>query len=448
MYIKFDENLIEKYINKTPYSKKLYEDAIKVTPGGVQSSFRWFPPYPFYVEKAVGAYIWDVDGNKYFDYIMGYGALIAGHSPQPIVEAISEQILRGTLYTAPYELQINLIKELLKRYPGLDGFKISNTGTEAVMHAIKMARVYTGREKIIKIEGTYHGGYDPVKVSEYSRPSNWGDPSRPNPVLGSGVPKFYSEQVYVVQFNDVENLEKLVEEHKDEIAAMIIEPVMMNNVGMVKPLDGYLNKVERILKRNEIVFIVDEVKTGFRLGYGGAVEYFNLNPDIVVLAKALGGGVPISAVGFTRELGGVIYPEGRYAFSGTYNGNHLVVSVAFLNLTKILSKSAHRKLFELGEKFGRGLDEISQKVDIDITPSYIGPAGAIHFMSYEPRNFRDVILNYNFKLYRDSWVEMMNKGLLLRGPVDGEPYFISLAHTEQDLYESLDIIEKVLTKKG
>ena len=443
---KFSKTFIDKYYEYTRRSKELYDYASIRNPGGVHSSFRWFPPYPFYASKARGQYIWDVDGNKFIDYIMGYGALIAGHSPREIVEAIINQLELGTLYTVPYELQIKLVDELLNRYPMLDGFRISNTGTEAVMHAIKMARIYTGRDKVIKVEGTYHGSYDPVKVSEYVRPDKWGPEDRPNTVLAPGIPEWYREYVYVVQFNDIENLEGIVEEHKDEIAAMILEPVMMNNVGCIVPEKDYLKKVEKILRDNEILFIVDEVKTGFRLGYGGATEYFGLDPDIVVLAKALGGGVPISAVGFKKDVGEIIYPSGRYAFSGTYNGNPLVVAASYANLTKILTKENHRKLFQLGEYFGKGLNDVAEKFDYKVIPEYIGPAGTLHFMGFKPRNYRDVFRNYNFNAYRESWIRLFTRNILFRGPIDGEPYFISLAHTVEDLDLTINAVEDVLSE--
>ncbi len=440
----FTDKVLSIYMSMTRKSKELYERAIKTNPGGVHSSFRWFRPYPFFVSKGSGPYIWDVDGNKYIDFIMGYGALIAGHSPKEIIDGITEHLENGTLLTMPYELQIKLVEELVKRYPMMTGFRISNTGTEAVMHAIKMARIYTGKEKIIKIEGTYHGAYDPVKVSEFVRPNQWGSSERPNSVVAPGIPKFYEEDVLVVQFNDVESLEKIVEKYKDEVAAMILEPVMMNNVGFVKPIDGYLSKVEKILKENGILMILDEVKTGFRLGYGGATEYYNLKPDIVVLPKALRCGVPISAVGFTGELAEVIYPKGRYAFSGTYNGNPLVVSAAYANLTRILTRERHRKLFRLGEYFAKGIEDSIKDLSLKLTVSYIGPAGAVHFMDREPRNFRDVVLNYNLRGYRESWIRLFIRKVLLRGPIDGEPYFVSLAHSEDVLDEAVNRIYDAL----
>lgn len=437
---RYAEESISMYKSITSKSSKLYRRAVEANPGGVHSGFRWMHPYPFYVRKGSGPYIWDVDGNKYIDFIMGYGALIAGHSPKEIVEAIKNQVEEGTLYTMPFELQIELVEELVKRYPMLKGFRISNTGTEAIMHAIKIAKIYTNKNKIIKIEGSYHGGYDPVKVSEYVRPYQWGDEDRPNPVVSPGVPDFYREDVLVVQYNDIDSLEKIISKYGDDIAAMILEPVMMNNVGFIEPLDDYLRRVEKLLKRNGILMILDEVKTGFRLGYGGATEYYGLNPDIVVLAKALGGGVPISAVGFTSEISQVIYPNGRYVFSGTYNGNPLVVAASYANLTRILTKEGHRRLFKLGEYFGSAVEDIIEDLNLGILISYIGPVGAIHFMGFKPRNFRDVMRNYNFRGYRESWIRLFFRKVLLRGPIDGEPYFISLAHDTDILDESIEKI--------
>jgi len=257
---------------------------------------------------------------------MGYGALIAGHAPEPIIEGIVEAIRDGTLFTMPYELQIKLVKEILRRYPWMDAVRISNTGTEAVTHAIKMARIVTGREGVIKVEGGYHGGYDAVKVSEYVRPGEWGPPERPRSVPAPGVPRTTAETTYIVRFNDLESLENVLAEHGDEVACMIMEPIMMNNVGLIPPEKGYLEKVGRLLREYGVIWILDEVKTGFRVSYGGASELYNVRPDIVVVAKALGGGVPISVVIMSSRVRGVVYPEGRYAFAGTYNGN--VIGVA------------------------------------------------------------------------------------------------------------------------
>jgi len=442
----FDDETYERYLEKTKLSREAYQAAIENNPGGVHSSYRWFPPYPFFVKSGRGSRIWDLDGNEYIDYIMGYGALIAGHSPRPIIDAIKEVIDNGTIFTIPYELQIKLVREILRRYPMMDSARISNTGTEAVTHAIKIARVYTGREGVIKVEGGYHGGYDAVKVSEYVRPGQWGDPSRPKRVLAPGVPKSTMDNTYVVRYNDVESLEKILAEYSDYIACMILEPIMMNNVGFIPPRDDYLKKVEKLLRQYQIVFIADEVKTGYRISYGGAVEYFGISPDIVVMAKALGGGVPISAVALKKELRGVIYPEGRYAFAGTYNGNVISVAGAYANLTDILSREAYRRLSRVGELFGDMVTELIESEGLPLTTSYIGSSGAIHFMDREPKDFRDVMLNYNFTAYRRFWTMLLTEDVLIRGPPDGEPYFLSLAHTEEDIYITVEKMRRVFKK--
>ncbi len=442
----FDEDIYKKYLSMTQRSAEAYSEASKYNPGGVHSSYRWFPPYPFYVKKGMGSRIWDIDGNEYIDYVMGYGALIAGHAPRPIIEGILEVIQDGTLFTMPYELQIKLVKEILRRYPWMDAVRISNTGTEAVTHAIKIARIATGREGVIKIEGGYHGGYDAVKVSEYVRPGEWGPPERPRSVLAPGVPRATAETTYIVRFNDMESLENVLAEHGDEVACMIMEPIMMNNVGLIPPEKGYLERVGRLLREYGVIWILDEVKTGFRVAYGGASELYNVRPDIVVVAKALGGGVPISAVIMNSMVRGVVYPEGRYAFAGTYNGNVIGVAGAYANLTRILSPEAYRRLDRIGSIMGEGLAEIIDRLGLPLTVSYVGSAGAVHFMDRQPRDFRDVMTNYDFTSYRRFWSMLMVEGVLIRGPPDGEPYFLSLAHSEEDIQTTLEKTEKVLNE--
>ncbi len=447
----FDEDTYRRYLEMTPKSREAYQAAVEGNPGGVHSSYRWFPPYPFFISRGKGSRIWDIDGNEYIDYVMGYGALIAGHRPRPIIEAVKRAIEDGTMFTMPYELQIKLVKEILRRYPMMGGVRISNTGTEAVTHAIKMARIYTGREGVIKVEGGYHGGYDAVKVSEYVRPGQWGSPEKPRSVLAPGIPKATAETTYIVRYNDLESLENVLAEHSDEIACMIMEPIMMNNVGFIPPKDNYLSKVEKLLRQYDIVFILDEVKTGYRISYGGAVEYYGVKPDIVVMAKALGGGVPISAVAMSKEIRSVVYPEGKYAFAGTYNGNVIGVAGAYANLTEILTREAYRRLNKIGNLFGEMIAEVIERMGLPLTISYIGAAGAIHFMDREPLDFRDVMMNYDFTAYRRFWTMLMVEKVLIRGPPDGEPYFLSLAHSEEDIEISVSKIEQVfkqLVDKG
>ena len=431
-------------MSRTRRSKELYKEAMKHTPGGVQSSYRYFPPYPFYIKKAKGSKIWDVDGNKYIDYVMGYGPNIAGHSHPILIQALRDQAENGFLYTMPFELQIKLIKELKRRYPTMNGFKLSNTGSEAVMHSIKLARAFTARDKIIKIEGSYHGTYDAVAVSVSSKPSEWGGEKKARSILGSGVPREYERDTIIIQYNDLDALEYVLKKYEGEIAAMIIEPVAMNSVGVILPEKRYLEEVRKLTQEHNILLIFDEVKTGLRISPGGATQYFNMDPDIVVLAKALGGGVPIAAFGFRKELMNIMYPNGKHTHSGTYNGNPLSVATAYANLTKILTENAYHELHIKSEKLAKGIEDVITDLKMPLCLSYIESVGAIHFMPWKPRNYREVVLNYDFVSYANYWMMMLLKGVIIRGVIEGEPWFLSLAHTNEDIEKTIQDTSDVL----
>ncbi len=444
LYDFLEDSLLTDYMAKTPKSRKLFQEAIKYTPGGVHSSLRYHPPYPFYIERARGSKIWDVDGNEYIDYVMGYGANLPGHSHPKLVEAIKEQVEDGTLYTMPFELQIKLVRELIRRYPSMAGFRLSNTGSEAVMHAIKLARAYTGREKIIKVEGSYHGTYDSVSISVGVKPGEWGSEKEPSRVLDPGVPKHYERDTIVVLYNDLEGVEYALKKHEGEIAAMILEPVAMNSVGLIMPMDGYLEEVRRLTEEHGVLLIFDEVKTGLRIAPGGAVEYFGVEPDIVTLAKALGGGVPISAYGFKKHLTEIMYPKGRHIHSGTYNGNPLSVAASYKNLTEILTDTAYHQLHIRGEELANGLSDIIEDHKLPLCVSSLESVGTIHFMPWKPRNYRDVALNYDRKAYANHWMKMLLNGVIIRGVIEGEPWFLSLSHTKEDIQRTIEVSEEVL----
>lgn len=438
------EDILNEYVSRTKRSREIYEEAIKHTPGGVQSSYRHFLPYPFYIKKAKGSKIWDVDNNEYIDYVMGYGPNIAGHAHPILIGALEKQFENGFLYTMPFELQIKLIRELKHRYPMMNGFRLSNTGSEAVMHSIKLARAFTNRDKIIKIEGSYHGTYDAVAVSMASKPEEWGDEEKPRSILGSGVLKHYENDTIVIQYNDLNSLEFVLKKYEGEIAAMIIEPVAMNSVGVILPERKYLEEVRKLTQEHNVILIFDEVKTGLRISSGGATQYFKIDPDIVVLAKALGGGIPIAAFGFKKELMDIMYPNGKHTHSGTYNGNPLSVATAYANLTKILTENAYYKLHIQGEKLAKGIIDVITDLKMPLCISYIESVGAIHFMPRKPRNYRDVVLNYDFISYANYWMMMILRGVIIRGVIEGEPWFLSLAHTDEDIEKTIEDTDIVL----
>jgi glutamate-1-semialdehyde 2,1-aminomutase len=343
----------------------------------------------------------------------------------------------------PYELQSKLLKELKRRYPMMRYFRLSNTGSEAVMHAIKLARAFTAKDKIIKIEGSYHGTYDTVSISISSKPDEWGEEREPRKISGPGVPKSHIENTIIIQYNDLTSLEYILKKYDGEIAAMIIEPVAMNSVGVILPKKGYLEGVRRLTREHNVLLIADEVKTGLRIAPGGATEYFKMDPDIVTLAKALGGGVPIAAFGFKEELSEIMYPKGKHTHSGTYNGNPLSAATAYRNLTRILTDQAYHELNLKGDRLAEEIRDVITDLDMPLTVTHIGSVGTIHFMPWEPSNYREVAKNYDYKSYMNYWMKMFLRDILIRAPIVGEPWFMSLAHTDRDIEETIEATNEV-----
>ncbi len=355
----------ESYRERTRRSAELFERARQSLPLGVASSFQAYDPYPLFMTDARGSHIWDADGNEYIDFDMAFGVLAAGHSHPILAEALQHRVANGTCYTFPVEDGIALAEEIKDRF-GADLVRFSNSGTEATMDAIRVARGYTGREKVIKFEGGYHGHHDDVLVSIQPPHDAMGPVESPNTVPASaGIPRSRIAETVVAPFNEPEMLEGILEAHRGEIAAIIVEPVQFN-IGVVPPKEGYLQRLRELADEHGIVLIFDEVKTGVVLAWGGAYEHFGVKPDLFCLAKSIGGGIPIGAFGGRREVMGVIetlegsqhfagmggavgsgiehstIPGGatRVAHLGTFNGNPLSMAAGLVTLKQILTKDA------------------------------------------------------------------------------------------------------------
>ncbi|HTX61956.1 MAG TPA: glutamate-1-semialdehyde 2,1-aminomutase, partial [Methanobacterium sp.] len=298
-------------------SEDLFDEAKKYLPGGVNSPVRAFKPYPFFAESAEGSHIYDVDGNDYVDYCLAYGPLVMGHSNPKIIEAVKKQLEKGSAYGVPTEKEIELAREVVTRVPCADMVRFVNSGTEATMSAIRLARAITGKKKIIKFEGSYHGAHDYVLVKSGS--GAMGLPDSP------GVPEETTRNTILIPFNDEGVLTELINQQKDEIAAIIVEPVM-GNIGCIPPREGYLKFLRQITSENEIILIFDEVITGFRLSRGGSQEYFDVTPDLATFGKILGGGFPIGALAGKKEYMEMIAPKGNVYQAGTFNGNPISIT--------------------------------------------------------------------------------------------------------------------------
>ncbi|MEM2697436.1 MAG: glutamate-1-semialdehyde 2,1-aminomutase, partial [Nitrososphaerota archaeon] len=342
-------------------SAELYERARRLIPGGVNSPVRAYDPYPFFTKKASGSRIHDVDGKVYIDYVMGYGALLLGHSPEIIIQTLRKAVEDGVLYCTPTEEEVILAEKICKLYPSIEMVRLANTGLEATMHAIRLARGYTGRKKILKFEGCYHGAHDSLLVKAGSGALTFGAPS------SLGVLEDLAKHTLISRYNDIELTEKIVRENAEDLAAIIVEPIPVN-VGLIKPKKGFLEALRRLADEVGAVLIFDEVVTGFRLAPGGAQEYFNVKADITTLGKALGGGLPISAFGGKREIMENLSPVGKVYQAGTFSGNPLSTKTA-LTVVEYIEKNRqiYGEMRRMVERLCRAAREFIEDLKIDAT---------------------------------------------------------------------------------
>ncbi len=421
-------------------TRALFEKAKQFIPYGVNSNFRyWGDKDTIVITRGEGAYIWDADGNRYIDYRLAFGPIILGHAYPPVVERVTEAIHDGTIFafTNPLEIQV---AERVVRMTGVDKVRLSNTGTEATMHALRIARAYTGRERFIKFEGQYHGAHDYVLFSTASSVSA-GLGSRRSPInmqTSSGIPEGIRHYVINLPFNDLERLEEKVEARWHELAAIFVEPVLGNAAGILARPD-WLKKVRELCDRYRIVLIFDEVKTGFRIARGGAQEYFGVKADLVTYAKAMGNGFPIAAIGGREKVMGVIEP-GRVAHVGTYTGNVVGTAAADATLEILETQPIIETIFERGQRLMDGIHEILTLAGIPHFITGLPPVfGFILGTDEEPIEFRDY-LEGDAALYERLVMALVERGVV-PDPDGREPWFLCYSHSEQDIADTLTAFE-------
>ncbi len=438
------------YRARTPQSAALHARARQSMPLGVASSFQSYEPYPLFMTDARGSRIWDADGNEYVDFDMAFGVLAAGHSHPIFAEVLRERVANGTCYTFPVEDSIILAEEIKRRF-GCDLVRFSNSGTEATMDAIRVARGFTGREKVLKFEGGYHGHHDDVLVSIQPPRDLIGPPDAPNTVPASaGLPRSRVEETVVAPYNNPEALEAILDRHKGEIAAIIIEPVQFN-IGVVPPLPGFLERVRELATAHGCVLIFDEVKTGVVLAYGGATEYFGVKPDLFCLAKSIGGGVPVGAFGGRGNVMGVIeklpdrtgeagtgltistIPGGatRVAHLGTFNGNPLSMAAGVAVLTQILTRDVYPGLVAMGDRLTAGCQAVIDEFGLPGYAVNVGPKGCVMFTPSRVTNYRDFI-GLDSELWAASFFFLANRGVLLP-PGPDDQWTLSVQHTDDEI---------------
>jgi glutamate-1-semialdehyde 2,1-aminomutase len=424
----------EKFRRARPRSKQLWTEAREVMPRGVPSSFQDAAPQPIFMERGKGSRVWDVDGNEYVDFHNGFGVMVVGHAHPKIVEAVTRQMALGSHFAQPVENSIIVARELVRRFHQ-PKWRFTNSGTESTLDAVRIARGFTGRERLIKIEASYHGHHDALMVSVEPPPDLMGAPDAPASVPQSeGIPTAIVELTTVVPFNDLPALEKAFASHRDEVAAVIVEPVMMN-VGIVLPDTGYLAGIKDIAHRHGALLIFDEVKTGATISPGGATERFGVTPDLVALAKAIGGGLPCGAVGGRDDVMGVI-EDHRVAQMGTFNGNPLTMAASKVTLLEILDAAAYAHFDALAETLQGGLDEVMADRELPFHVITLAARGGITYRAERVRNYRDY-LEIDKSLAYLSWLYQCNRGVVM-APGAEENWTLSVQHSVDDVQRYVD----------
>ncbi|MGI9029243.1 MAG: aspartate aminotransferase family protein [Ilumatobacteraceae bacterium] len=427
------ERELARYAERTVGSQRATERARRVLPLGVPSSFQAYDPHPIVVRHAAGARMTDVDGNEYVDYDMGFGALFAGHLHPAVRAAVEAQLDEGTLYVTPCELNAEVAELLAERF-GLPMWRFTNSGTEATMDAIRVARGATGREKIVKVEGGYHGHHDEVMISMKPPLDQAGPADAPIAVPGTaGISSGVLADTIVIPYNDADALDRALANR--DVACFIVEPVM-ENIGICLPQPGYLEAVREITERHGTLLIFDEVKTGITAGHRGATGHFGIEPDLVTLAKSIGGGFPVGAFGGKQEHMDLI-TQGKVLHLGTYNGNPLVMAASRATLAEACAREPVDAAIARNARLVAACQRIIDDADLPAHTVQFGAKGCITWSRSPVRNYRDYKAT-DFGLAFAQWIHGINRGVLLPPGLD-EQWLISVLHTDDEAGRYADV---------
>jgi len=417
--------------------KNLFEESKRYIPGGVNSPVRAFGSVggePIFIDRGKGSKIYDVDGKEYIDFVCSWGPLIHGHADDDIITEVERVLKKGTTFGAPTVLELELAKKVVEMVPSIEMVRMVSSGTEAVMSAIRLARGYTGRDKIIKFEGCYHGHSDSLLVKAGSGALTFGQPSSP------GVPADLAKHTLIADYNDLNSVKQLFVSNKNQIACVIVEPVA-GNMGVVLPEEGFLSGLRELCSNEGALLIFDEVITGFRLAPGGAQEYFNVMPDITTLGKILGGGLPVGAYGGRREIMEKISPLGPVYQAGTLSGNPLAMAAGIANLNK-LNKNFYYELRKKSQYLWDGFKNNCRELKINYAFNEIESMSCMFFTERPVKSFKDALTS-DTKKYAAFFHGMLKKGINL-APSQFEAMFVSAAHTIKDLDATIKAHYEVL----
>lgn len=428
-------------MNKIDKSIALFDEAKSLMPGGVNSPVRAFKNIngnPIFFEKAQGAYLFDADGNKYIDYIGSWGPMIMGHSHPEIVNAIKNQAELGTSYGAPTSLESNLAELIIKNVPSIEKIRMVNSGTEATMSSIRLARGFTNKDKIIKFDGCYHGHVDSLLIKAGSGVLTFGLPDSP------GIPEDLAKHTITCPYNDSTAFIEVFNSVKDELAAVIVEPIA-GNMGFVPGTEEFLQTLRSYTESNNSILIFDEVMSGFRVSLGGAQEIFNITPDITALGKVIGGGLPVGAFGGKKEIMDYLAPEGPVYQAGTLSGNPLAMAAGSTLLNLLINNNPYKKLEERAKLMLEGMYEIMSSVGIPFSTNQIGGMFGFFFSEELPLNIDDVSKtnDQTFSMFINACI----KNGIYFAPSKFEAGFISSMHNNKEIDETLDVVGNII-KKG
>lgn len=423
------------------HSERLHKEALEHIVGGVNSPSRSYKAVgggaPVAMEKAKGAYFWDVDGNKYIDYLAAYGPIITGHAHPHITEAIQKAAENGVLYGTPTPFEVKFAKMLKEAIPSLEKVRFVNSGTEAVMTTIRVARAYTGRTKIIKFEGCYHGHSDLVLVAAGSGPSTLGTPD------SAGVPESIAKEVITVPYNDVESFREAIDKWGNEVAAVLVEPIV-GNFGIVEPKPGFLEQVKELTHKAGALLIFDEVITAFRFMYGGAQDLLGVIPDLTAMGKIIGGGLPIGAYGGRVDIMEKVAPLGPAYQAGTMAGNPASILAGIACLEVLKQDGVYEYLDRLGAMLEEGILKAAQTYQIPITINRLRGALTVYFTDEKVENYTQAQASDGERFAR-FFKLMLHQGINL-APSKYEAWFITLAHTEEDIRTTIQAVERAFEK--
>jgi glutamate-1-semialdehyde 2,1-aminomutase len=423
----------KEFLARRARSHALWQQATAAMPRGVPSSFQDTPPQPVFIDHGKGSRVWDVDGNEYVDFHNGFGVMAVGHAHPAVVAAVTGQMARGSHFAQPVAEDVAVAEELARRF-GQPQWRFTNSGTESTLDAVRLARGFTGRDRLIKIEASYHGHHDSLLVSVEPPRDLMGPVEQPSSVrYCEGIPQASVDLVTVVPFNDLDALERAFAAHGD-VAAVVVEPVMMN-IGIVLPDDGYLAGVRDIAHRHDALVIFDEVKTGVTIGPGGATGRFGVTSDLVCLAKAIGGGLPCGAIGGRADVMATI-TDGRVAQMGTFNGNPLTTAASRATLLEVLTPSAYSHLDALAEELQGGLDKVIADHELPFHVLTLAARGCVTYRKERVRNYRDY-LEIDKAVPYLSWLYQSNRGVLM-APGAEENWTLSVQHSDEDARRYVD----------